>query len=416
MGDFRFLSEEEIARLDLLRVSIDSPTGYIVDCDLDYPDHLHDDHSDYPLAAEHLEITADMLSARAKSLRRDGWKPSTKLVPNLYDKKRYVTHYRNLQLYVARGLTLRKMHRVLSFSQSRWLKPWVDLCTAQRQNAASEFESDLAKLKANCVYGKTIEQVRNRVNIALFSNERKLRKALCKPSYRNATIVNPELTMVRSALQKVTLNKPIAVGFCILELSKLFMYDFWYGFLRAKYGRRCRLLFTDTDSLCCEIETSDVYADMGGAALQHFDTSNFPVDHPLYSTVNHRRVGKMKSETGSTPPTEFVGLRSKMYSLKCGDGMSHKRVKGAKKSCVRKRVDHDAFLRILNDNLSSTRARFRQFRSTNHVVRTVELDKLCLVAFDDKRSLNDDGIETLAYGHYSLRRRPVDDIAATADE
>ena len=137
----------------------------------------------------------------------------------------------------------------------------------------------------------------------------KLLKAVSKPSYREAQIINKDLVMVRAARQKVTLNKPIAIGFCILELSKLAMYEFYYDYLKTK----CSLLFTDTDSLCCEIETDDIYQDMS-ESMDLFDTSNFDPDHPLYSTHNHRVLGKMKSETGSTPPLEFVGLRAKMYS------------------------------------------------------------------------------------------------------
>jgi len=259
-------------------------------------------------------VTRDMLSPFTENLIGQGWRPSKKLIPNLYDKSHYVTHYRNLQFYVKQGLTVTKIHRVLSFTQSRWLKPWIQLCTTQRQNAKSDFESDLAKLQANATFGKTMKQVRNRVNIRHIADPAKLRKAVSKPSYRQAQIINPDLVMVRAAAQKVRLNKPIAVGFCILELSKLTMYKFYYDYLKPKYQERCMLLFTDTDSLCCEIQTPDLYHDMS-EQMHLFDTSNFNPDHPQYSKQNHRVLEKTKSETGSTPPVEFVGLRAKMYSL-----------------------------------------------------------------------------------------------------
>ena len=100
------------------------------------------------------------------------WRPTQKLIPNLYDKTNYVTHYRNLQFYINHGLVLTKIHRILSFTQRPrpWLKPWIDVYTAQRQNAQSEFESDLAKLQANATFGKTMENVRNRVNIRLIAD------------------------------------------------------------------------------------------------------------------------------------------------------------------------------------------------------------------------------------------------------
>jgi len=400
VGDFKFLNPDEIKSLDLMSIPEDSPTGYIIDCDLDYPSHLHDAHSDYPLAPEHLVVSPDMLSPFAKSLAGKSWRPAQKLIPNLYSKTHYVTHYRNLQFYIKHGLILKKIHRVLSFTQRPWLKPWIDLCTTQRQNAKSEFESDLAKLQANATYGKTMECVRNRQNIRLIADPTKLRKAVSKPSYREAKIINSDLVMVRAARQKVLLNKPIAVGFCILELSKLTMYKFYYDYLKPTYQEKCSLLFTDTDSLCCQIETPDLYRDMG-EAMDHFDTSNFEPDHPLYSKQNHRVLGKMKSETGSTPPLEFVGLRAKMYSLSSGK-KSKTKAKGIKKNYVKKNVKHESFLNVLRNTTETTKAKFRLFKSTNHVINTVEINKVCLSAFDDKRYVLDNGVNTLAYGHYSL--------------
>jgi len=112
-----------------------------------------------------------------------------------------------------------------------------------------------------------------------------------------------------------------------------------------------------------------------GEAIDHFDTSNFVPDHPLYSKKNHRVLVKMKSETGSTPPLEFVGLRAKMYSLSCGQ-KSMKKVKGIKKNYVKKHVRHENFLHILRNSSSTTKAKFRQFRSVNHNLSTIELNKM----------------------------------------
>jgi len=400
IGNFKFLTTEEIAELDLMSITHDSPIGYIYDCDLEYPSNLHDSHSDYPLAPEHITVTREMLSPFAQSLAGSHWRPSKKLIPNLYNKTHYVTHYRNLQFYVKQGMKMTKIHRILSFSQSTWLKGWIDLCTAQRQNARSEFEADLAKLQANATFGKTMEQVRKRANLRLIADPVKLLKAVSKPSYREAQIINKDLVMVRAAQQKVTLNKPIAVGFCILELSKLAMYEFYYNYLKTKYQNRCSLLFTDTDSLCCQIQTADIYQDMS-ESMDLFDTSNFDKDHALYSTHNHRVLGKMKSETSSTAPLEFVGLRAKMYSLSCGK-KSQKKAKGIKKHYVKKRLQHQSFLDVLHNSSHTTNAKFRLFRSTNHVINTVEMTKLCLSALYDKRYILSDGMHTLAYGHYSL--------------
>jgi len=207
--------------------------------------------------------------------------------------------------------------------------------------------------------------------------------------------------MVKAARGKIMLNKPIAVGFAILELSKLIMYQFYYDVMKQKYGAKCSLLFTDTDSLCMAIQTDDLYVDMQ-ADRHYFDTSNFEPDHELFSEKNHRVLGKFKSETGSRPPVEFVGLKAKMYSLDVCPKKSHTKVKGIKKRFVQKNVRHSDFVAVLRQNQTNTKATFKHFRSTNHVLQTVEMTKVCLDAFDDKRYILQNGVNTLAYGHYKI--------------
>jgi len=389
VGGFKYLTADEVAAFDLMSVTPDSQLGYILECDLAYPSHLHDTHSDYPLAPEHMLVTKDMLSPYALQLLDDArsWVPTEKLIPNLMNKTKYVVHYRNLQFYVKHNLVVTKIHRIVSFFQRRWLKPWIDVCTRQRMMARSDFEADLAKLQANATFGKTMENVRNRVNVRLIADPDKLTKAVSKPSFRQSEIINQDLVMVKAARVKIMLNKPIAVGFAILELSKLIMYEFYYDVMKRKYGDKCSLLFTDTDSLCMTIQTDDWYADMQAmqAELDYFDTSNFERDHELFSSKNHRVLGKFKSETGSLQPVEFVGLKAKMYSLDVCPKKSHIKVKGIKKRFVKKNVRHSDFVAVLQRQQTHTTATFRNFRSTNHVLETVEMTKLCLDAFDDKR-------------------------------
>ena len=110
----------------------------------------------------------------------------------------------------------------------------------------------------------------------------------------------------------------------------------------------------------------------------------------------------MKCETGSVAPSEFVGLRAKMYSLKCGDNTCQKKAKGIKKNYVKNTIRHESFLKVLRNSTKTTTARFRTFRSTNHVVNTIEMTKLCLSGFDDKRYLLENGTSTLAYGHRKI--------------
>jgi len=128
VGNFRFLDEIEIEKFSFDSIAADARIGYIIECDLSYPDHLRDAHNDYPMASEHLTVTRDMLSDYAVSLLDPDrpWKPSKKLVPNLLNKKKYVAHYRNLQLRTKHGIMITKIHRILSFTQRAWLKPILE--------------------------------------------------------------------------------------------------------------------------------------------------------------------------------------------------------------------------------------------------------------------------------------------------
>ena len=100
----------------------------------------------------------------------------------------------------------------------------------------------------------------------------------------------------------------------ILDLSKHLMYDFYYNQLKAQYGESCQLLCTDTDSLLLELETEDVCKDMA-QTQDLYDTSDYPQDHPLYSSANKKVLGKLKDECAGRAIAEYVGLRPKMYSI-----------------------------------------------------------------------------------------------------
>ena len=407
VGDFRFLSQAEIDSFDVNTIDRDSPVGYVIEADLGYPTHLHRSHNEFPLAPEHLEVTEEMLSPTlVEILEKVGLQhvPSTKLINNLHDKERYVTHYMCLKFYLAHGMRLGRIHRIISFSQRQFMQPFVRYCNDQRRNAKSDFESGLFKLLANAFYGKSVENVRKRVNARLVTDPIKFVRAVSKANFKRSQIINSGLVLVESTRGKIVLNKPIAIGFTILEYAKLVMYEFYYDCLLPRYGEKIHMCFTDTDSFICHVETPDVHADMA-TMLDWFDTSNFPADHPLFSTTNKRRLGKFKSETGACLPSQFCGLRSKMYSLwtPVSDDPSHTfvKVKSVQKGYAKRHLRHKQYLHVLNSS-TITKCSFQAFKSVRHDVTTRRISKICLSCVDDKRYLLPDGVHSLAYGHRDI--------------
>ena len=154
-----------------------------------------------------------------------------KLIPNLGDKTNYVLHYRNLQLYLSLGMKLAKIHKVLKFKQSDWMKKYIDFNTEKRMNAANDFEKDFFKLMINSVYGKTMENLRKRINVRLINNAEDFLKYTSKPTYITRKIFGKDYAAIHEIKPVLTLNKSIYVGFTILELRKWLMYDFHYKFI-----------------------------------------------------------------------------------------------------------------------------------------------------------------------------------------
>ena len=287
-GGFKWLTEKQINNLNLAKYQEDSNKGLILEVDLEYPRELHDLHNDYPLAAEKVKVTEDMISGYSKKIA-EKYKISTglvhKLIPTLSNKEKYVLHYRNLQLYTDLGLKLTKVHRVLEFNQSAWLKQYIDFNTQKRTNAKNAFEKDFFKLMNNSVFGKTMENIRKRVDVRLVTDEKKLLKIAAKPTYVSSKIFNENLVAVHKIRETLTLNRPAYVGMCILDLSKTLMYDFHYNYIKQKYGSKAKLLFTDTDSLTYEIEARDVYSDFWDDK-DKFDNSDYSESSPYFDKTN----------------------------------------------------------------------------------------------------------------------------------
>ncbi len=355
----------------------------ILEVDLEYPKNLHDFHNEYPLAPEKLTIGK-----------------VEKLIPNLNDKSKYVLHHENLKLYLKMGLKLVKIHRGITFEESCFMRSYIDLNTNMRTKGTTDFEKDFYKLMNNSVFGKTMENVRNRVNVKLVIDEGSLNKLVKKPNFEKVTEFDENLVAVHMKKTVVKLSKPIYLGMSILDLSKTLMYKFHYNHIKPKWGNDVELLFTDTDSLCYEIQTDDVYKDISKDADEWYDTSNYDKNHPsgLYSSKNKIVIGFMKDECGGNDITEFVGLRPKSYAYETVSGEVEKKCKGVKKYVIKNQITIEDYKECLFSKTPQLRT-MNTIRSRQHNVGSERINKTALSAYDDKRIILEDGIHTLAIGH-----------------
>ena len=230
------------------------------------------------------------------------------------------------------GLKLTKIHRGIKFEESQWLEKYIAFNTELRTAAANESEKDFFKLMNNSVFGKTMENIRNRVEIKLVNDKKQAEKLSVKPNFYHCNIFSEELVEVHMKKTKLVFNKPVYLGMCILDLSKTLMYDFHYNYIKQKYGDEANLLFTDTDRLMYEMQTEDFYKDISADVKGRFDTSDYPPNHPsgIPSGFNKKVLGMFKDEVGGKVIDEFVGLRAKLYSFKMFEGEESKKYKGVK--------------------------------------------------------------------------------------
>ena len=191
--------------------------GCILEVDLLYPKELHDNHNDFPLAPEILELGK-----------------VRKLTQNLRDKEGMVLHGRNLDLYLSLGMKIKNIRRGIKFQEKPFMKCYIDKNTELRAKGKTKFEKDFFKLMNNSVFGKTMENLRKRITIELVKDVKRAEKLVSKPNFADVKIFDEFLIAVKMRKTRVVMNKPIYAGMTTLDLSKLLMFNFQYGYVKKK--------------------------------------------------------------------------------------------------------------------------------------------------------------------------------------
>ena len=193
--------------------------------------------------------------------------------------------------------------------------------TELRKIAKNDFEKDFFKLMNNMVFGKTMENVRKH-RYKLVITDKKRSKLVSEPNYHTMNYISEDLSIIGMKITKVKMNKPIYLEWRILEISKLLMHEFWYDYIKPKYGDNVKLYSMDTDSF---IMNRRFLKDIANDVEKRFDTSNYECDRPLPAGKNKKVIGLMKDELGGRVITEFVALRCKTYSYLTNDSKEDKK-------------------------------------------------------------------------------------------
>ena len=365
----------------------DSDKGYLLEVDVGYskaeckacyPENLHDLHSDLPFLPVRMKIDK-----------------CTKLVCNLYDKKNYVVHIRSLKQALNHGLILKKVHKVIQFNQEAWLKPYIDMNTELRKKAKNDFEKDFFKLMNNAIFGKAMENVRKHRDIKLVTTNKIRNKLVSEPNYYTLKCFSENLVAIEMKKTKIKINKTIYLGLSILEISKILIYEFWYDYIKPKYGDNVKRCYMDTDSFIMHIKTEDFYNDIANDVEKRFDTSNYEEDRPIPTGNNKKVIGLMKDELGLKIITEFVALRPKTYSYLTDDCKEGRKAKGTKKCVIKRELKFNNYKDcLLNDKVVLKSQQI--FKSERHDVYT---EKIALSSNDDKRLITLDKITSYPYGY-----------------
>ena len=230
----------------------------------------------------------------------------------------------------------------------------------------------------------------------MVNNKKDYVKYTSRPTFVSQKIIDRNLVAIHKVKPILLLNKPIYIGFSVLELSKLLMYDWHYNYFAKKFD--CNLLFTDTDSLVYEIrDVDDIYEKIYRDKYL-FDFSDYTKKSKSYGDSNKKVIGKMKDEMGGKVISEFIGLKSKMYSLIRADDKEKVRAKVLNKKIGLK---YNEFQDVLF-NKKIIRNNMKRIQSKKHRIGTYDICKISLSCFDDKRYILNDCIRSLAYGHRDI--------------
>lgn len=425
--------------------------GGFVSVDLEYPDELHDLHNDYPCAPQRMEVPLDWVSEWTKTkISRYGLtaddvgftSKNEKLICTLFPKERFCCHYRELYRYYQLGLRVTKKHQILLFKEKECIRPYVERNAKLRKEAKTKTEELDNKQASNDFYGKTSENPEKHQRIHISTSENQTEKLISDDFFKHAVSIKGGVSLISMHKNMVKLDKPIYIAAAILGLSKSVMYGIHYNYFKATYGKRIRLLMTDTDSLVYMIETENVYRDLATKLKHILDCSVYcrsnddkktdvrlPLDllnskkpedieivNMLQDATNQRVLLKLKDVAADDKVgmlVRMIIMAPKLYAQESENGKSKIALKGLNKE-TQKHISYEAFNKAANPTSTITTKEalkgnaifidYNKIESSDNNLTTNRNARICARMADNKfHHLSE--TETLAHGHYLLKEK-----------
>ena len=248
----------------------------------------------------------------------------------------------------------------------------------------------------NAVFGKTMENVKNRINLHLTTDETNAVKWFSKINFKSSKNFD-NLHLIEMYKQEIVYDKPIYVGTSILDLSKLHMMNFHYNVIHKEFEGKYNLIYSDTDSFVYNIEHPDIYKWIG-ENKNYFDLSDSQ-NPQIHDNTNKKVLGMFKDELSSIPMKEFTALNPKVYSFE-GVNENAKKLKGVSKVVVKKEITHEDYNKVLKTG-ESVKRDVVGFRSFNHQIYTVKTNKTALTSYYDKLYMIDSN-NCVPFGYYKI--------------
>ena len=380
----------------ILNTPDDSEIGYMVEADLEFPEKFHNKYRMFPPAPESIIPKEEWMSDYQKSVmeKTHAKLNCPKLIPHLFKHENYPIHYRNLKYLFELGVSI-TVKRVISFEQKPWMKNYIEDNNKLRtvaKKGKNKFLANLYKLFNNAVFGKSLEQIRNRRDIHLTTDRNNAIKHFSRLDFKSANFIDG-LYLIESHKTQLVFDKPIYCGCSVLDLSKLHMMKFHFDVIHKNFDGFYDLLYSDTDSLVYQIKHKNFNKWMLENE-EHFDLSE--MEGKYKSTKNENVLGKFKSEVGSKIITEFCALSAKSYSFKYCD-LEVKKAKGVSKAVTDKLINFEDYKRCMESNNIQTRPIY-SIQSFNQQIYTTLTDKVSHSPFYDKMKLLD-SINCVPYGY-----------------